>query len=81
MTRDALVSHKGHRRFISITPLNRETTRRYLACGDRHQPSGVSVLRQYPGRVLELQVCARCSVPFGGPRIVSSQDAWNGVDK
>jgi len=81
MTNDALVSHKGHRTFRTITALNVETTRRYLACGGSHQPSGQTVQRQYPGRMLELQVCRNCGVPVGGPRIVSSQDAWNGVDK
>lgn len=60
----------------TLTDLNRATSARYAACRGRHVASGEKVVRQFPSRPLELNVCGRCGVPFGAPRA-----GWNGVSK
>jgi hypothetical protein len=61
-------------RFVSLSrmqlsPLNLETSRRYAACEltGGHRASGDTVQRQYPGRLMELQVCENCGVPMNAP--------------
>ncbi len=66
----------GHRTFIGLTDLNRATNAAYARCDGKHIPSGQTVSRVYPAMIRELPVCARCGVPYGGPRT-----SWNGVSK
>lgn len=54
-----------------LTPLNHETTRRYLACvhGSGHRFSGNIAWRDLGGqgiRYVPLAVCDVCEVPVGG---------------
>jgi hypothetical protein len=54
---------------MTLTALNARTTARYNRCAGRHVASGEVVQRQYPGKMLELPVCRRCSCPYGFPPI------------
>lgn len=51
---------------VVLTPLNRETTKRYRACvrDGGHEPSGKTVVRRPKATDLVMQVCARCGVPY-----------------
>lgn len=55
----------------TLTDLNRATSAAYNACrmNGGHVPSGDTVIRQYPGKVLSLPVCESCGVPYGGPAV------------
>jgi hypothetical protein len=74
----AAISHADHRphRIQNLTALNLATSAAFRRCDGRHIPSGETVSRIYPATIRVLPVCARCGVPYGGPRTT-----WNGVSK
>jgi hypothetical protein len=82
MTSDALRSIRGHRRFLSETPLNRRLDAAYQKCLDRggHLPSGQTVQRDFGNHQRNLPICRRCGCPYGGPRMATARQRWNGTD-
>lgn len=73
--------YNGHRYILALTPLNERMDRAYARClsNGGHKPSGQTVSRDFGNHQRELPVCKRCHCPYGGPRIVSSRNRWNGV--
>jgi hypothetical protein len=74
--------YNGHRYILALTPLNERVDRAYQLCLDRggHRPSGQTVLRDFGNHQRDLPICRRCSVPFGGPRLATARQRWNGTD-
>lgn len=74
-------SVKGHRRFLQETELNRNLDAAYQRCLDRggHVKSGETISRDFGNHQRSLPICARCRCPFGGPRLATAQQRWNGT--
>ncbi len=55
----------GHRRSLTLTPLNEATSEAYQRCHGHHVPSGLRIVRDFGSQQRELPVCFRCGVPYG----------------